>query len=229
VVDRSQRLRIPFVLASLMLVFAVPAIAGTGPTAGFIESWTAVNDLRGWGGGFGTIEFSNPGTGGVLGSNDGYLIVSTLTNGGSLGTYSVGSEYVGDWVAAGIRSVKFWLNDVNVDEALEIHFSIGMEHSNMWQYNQGFDPPHGTWAQYVVDLTDSTKFTRIFSGLGSFEDALRGVTRVHFRHDLSFTPVPDPPHPDNVNADVGIDQFELSDASVPTAPLTWGRLKILFR
>lgn len=200
---------------------ARPCFAGGGPTAGFIEEWSDGTD-RLWGGG--SASYSNPGTGGYLGVGDGYLVVSTLPSGGKLGTFKVGSEYVGDWTAAGIRSVKVWLNDVNTDDDLEIHFSIGSEHTNFWQYNEGFRPPHGAWAQFVVDLTDSTKFTPIF-GPTSFELALSNVSRIHFRHDVA----PFEQAPDDVLGDVGIDHLELSDETVPTVPMTWARIKKLYR
>lgn len=227
-IDRRRRRSNPLAIVLVLQSLLLPAVVPAAPVVGFIEGWTTAGDTYGWAGG---SHYDNPGTGGVLGANDGYLEFSTVPGGGLLGTYSASASYAGDWIAAGIRSVEFWLNDIHQDEAVEIHFSIGSGHASVWQYNQGFDPPHQAWARYVVDLTDSTKFTRLsFPGSTSFQEALRSVNRVHFRHDLPpFTGLPNPPQPESVIADVAVDQFTLSDATVPTVPSTWGRIKLLYR
>jgi hypothetical protein len=145
-----------------------------------------------------------------------------------LGVYSDGAEYTGDWIAAGVRSVQFWLNDVGADEPVEVHLGIGVSNLNFWQYDVGFQPPHGAWQQYLVDLTDSTRFTQLF-GTGSFSAALRTANKIHFRHDRApFLPEPNQ-EPDLIAADVGIDRVELSTSAVPARPGTWARLKALYR
>ena len=207
------------------LIAAAPAgSAAANPVLGFIEEWTGT-DLHNWVGGSvgGSVDVTNPGTGGRQGAGDGFLLMSRSTV-GNLGVYTIGSEYLGYWLAAGIQSVRVWLNDVNTDDPLEIHFVIGHAQVNVWQYNEGFLPPHNGWAEFVVDLTDSTKFTQTF-GPGTFDDALRDVDRLHFRHDLA----PYMQFPDPIQADVGIDHVELSGVNVPVVPTTWGRLKVRYR
>jgi hypothetical protein len=213
----SVRLPITVLIATAAVLH--PAIARSAPTSGFVETWADSGMTTSWSGG---VFFENPGHGGVGGADDGYLQVATGTP-ANLGTVSFGTEYVGDWLAAGIRTVKFWLNDVGADEPLEVHFGIGRRF-NFWQYNPGFSPPENAWAQFQVDLTDSTKFTRII-GSGAFAEALQNADRVHLRHDQSpFIQQPDP-----IQADFGIDNFELSDQSVPVLRTTWGRIKQLYR
>lgn len=209
------------VSAALSILISIPAGAGPGPTAGFIEEWNGTS-VATWVDGLET-QLSNPGTGGITGPGDGFLLFSTSSP-MRLGVFSLDNAYLGDWAAAGIRSVKVWLDDVGTDDPLEIHFVIGASHANLWQYNPGFDPPHGQWAQFVVDLTDSTRFTQ-FAGTGTFSEALHSVDRIHFRHDHP----PFTQNPDLIQADVGMDHLELSDQVVPNRWTTWGRIKALYR
>src|SRR6185503_8976651 len=126
-----------------------PCLAYAQPTAGFVENWPGTS-LEGWGGG---ATYSNPGTGGVGGAGDGFLMVNRPLI-GNLGTTSQGTEYVGNWTAAGIVAVKLWLKDVGGNQALEIHFAIG-NGGNFWQYNLGFLPPEANWQEFTVDLTSA--------------------------------------------------------------------------
>jgi hypothetical protein len=194
-------------LASLLLAPA-PGRGVAAPMLGFRETWPGTS-VQGWGGSI-SITYSNPGTGGVGGAGDGFLMMAKPEPPGHFGTRSTEAEYVGDWVAAGITQVRVWLNDVGAEQALEIHFSLG-NFDNLWQYDPGFVPPLGEWAQFTVDLTNSAAFTHIisFDGLG-FEDALRDVQVVHLRHDLPpFSQFPDP-----IAGEVGIDELLLTNGTV---------------
>jgi hypothetical protein len=208
------RIAVLGVLASALFV----ASAAAGPTLGFLENWPGTS-LQGWGGG---ADLANPGAGGMGGAGDGYLLVSTPFP-AHLGAMSVGPEYAGDWMAAKVNVVKVWLNDVNAADPLEIHFSIGNAF-NFWQYNVGFSPPHNAWKEFAVDLTSSANFTRII-GQGTYEAALQSVDRIHLRHDLS----PYAKTPDFLTGDFGIDRLLLTSDAVPVAPISWGRLKSLYR
>ena len=220
----SLGVRRSLVLAALVAAVRVGG-ASAAPVVGFVEEWPDTS-RQGWGSFSGLMNYSNPGTGGSQGAGDGFLIMSNthLVAGGSFGAFSGGSEYAGDWVAAGINSVRVWLNDVGAADPLEIHFVIGKAQINVWQYNEGFQPPHDAWAEFVVDLTSPAKFTQIF-GPGTFQAALQDVDRVHFRHDLA----PYLQNPDIIKADVGIDHLVLSGENVPVISTTWGRLKALYR
>ena len=208
-------------IASLVVLAAVlsaPA-ALSGPLVGFAADWRAADALGSWGGG---AELANPGTGGVGGADDGFLMVSTPFP-AHLGTMSMGPEFAGDWIAAGVTKIHVWLNDVIASEPLEIHFAIG-NGANFWEYNLGFVPPHNAWQEFVVDLQAPTDFTRII-GQGTFQAALQRVDRIHLRHDL-------PPFiqsPDYIQGDFGIDHLLLTNVAVPVQPITGGRLKSLYR
>lgn len=188
--------------------------ADAAPMVGFIEEWPGTS-LQFWGGG---SNYSNPGTGGLLGAGDGYLVINSYTTPqGKLGGFSVGDEYLGDWIAAGIDEVQVYLNDVNADENLEIHFSIGQALSNVWQYNVGFIPPENQWAPFVVDLSSSANWTRTH-GSGPFSAALQNVDRVLWRHDRApYTLLPD-----SISADVGIDHMVTSNHLVGIEPRASG-------
>jgi hypothetical protein len=153
----------------------------------------------------------------VGGDGDGFLQVGRTTS-GHLGIRSFGSEYAGDWSAASVTQVRFWLRDVGADETLEIHFGIGTP-LNFWQSDQGFIPPAGQWAEYLVDLTGPAGFTHIISLDGlDFDAALAAADRIHFRHDLSpYAQLPDP-----IIGDFGVDRVLLTNGSVgvgrPDAP-----------
>ncbi len=204
----------PFSVALALVLagaFALTGTARSNPTLGFVETWPGTS-VQGWGG---AASLTNPGTGGVGGAGDGYLRFST-PNGlqHNLGVNSFGLEYSGDWTAAGINRVHLWFNDVGADDPLEMHFVMG-NGLNLWQYDVGFLPPNGSWAQFVVDLSNAAKWTQIF-GTGTFAQALQAVDRVAVRHDKSpFVMAPDP-----IDADVGLDNLVLTNALATGVPLS---------
>lgn len=207
IVRPTLRPGVALILAALV---ALPGSAHAAPTLGFVENWSGAT-LHDWGGG---SAYSNPGTGGFNGAGDGYLRLST-PNGlqHKLGARSFGLEYQGDWQAAGITQVRLWLSDVGADDPLEMHFSIGIEQVNFWQYDIAFLPPAGQWAEYVVDLSSATNWTHHI-GTGTFAQALQGVTNIHVRHDHA----PYVQLPDDIDADVGLDRLLLTNGVVGVEP-----------
>ena len=84
-------------------------------------------------------------------------------------------EYVGNWTAAGITKVRLWLNDVNVADPLEMHFSLGRapafpDAGNFWQYNVGFIPPSGQWNEFEITLKGD-RLTVVLNGKTVIENA----------------------------------------------------------
>ena len=208
----TQRLRsvppAPALLALLALALvARPQTAHAAPALGFRENWSGTT-THGWDGGFGPgIVYTNPGAGGA--ENDGYLHIASATV-ANFGTRSVGPEYVGNWLTAGITQVRFWLNDVGAQQNFEIHFAVG-NFNDLWQYNPGFIPPLDSWAEFTVDLSDSTQFTHTIAldGLG-YLAALQNVAVVHIRHDHPpFMQQPDP-----ISGDLGVDELLLTNGTV---------------
>jgi hypothetical protein len=195
-------------LVGVALAGAAPA-AHAAPVVGFVESFPGTS-LGSWTSG---NNVSNPGAGGALGAGDGYLFVSTPGFNSNLGAVGIGTEYVGDWTAAGANRVRVQLNDVDADHALEIHFGIGTM-TNFWQYDIGFMPPENAWAEYTVDLSAPGSFTRII-GTGTFAAALSGADRVLLRHDRA----PYVQAPDTLNADFGLDEFTIAADVAGVAPV----------
>jgi len=192
------------IVTGLVLAVGVvhPGIVRAAPTLGFRETWPGI-DVAGWGGG---ANYTNPGSGGLGGASDGYLLFSTPSNlMHKLGASSFDLPYVGDWVAAGITQVRLWLNDVGVDDPLEMHFAIG-NGVNVWQYNPGFLPPNNQWGVFTVNLSSSANWTHII-GTGTFAAALQGADRVLVRHDRA----PYSQFPDEIDADVGLDDVLLTN------------------
>ncbi|MGH7723798.1 MAG: FlgD immunoglobulin-like domain containing protein [Candidatus Eiseniibacteriota bacterium] len=186
--------------------------AVAAPVIGSLE--TFASGTGEWDGG--GLE-SNPGTGGADGAADGYLHVQSGFQ-QHLGSRNDGLTYAGDWIAAGADRVRFSLSDVGEDQDLEIHFAIGLT-NNLWQYNTGFLPPDGAWAEFEVDLSSASAFTRTI-GLASatFPLALSGATRVLIRHDKA----PYTQGPDMIVGEFGIDNVLITSSlvGVPGGPGT---------
>ncbi len=196
----SLRFSSLFVAAGLLT--AATAIAQ--PTLGFREDFPAANGTGTWAGG---AIVSNPGTGGLGGINDGYLVVAR-DFAAQLGTVSTGPEYQGNWTTTGITQIRLWLTDHGSDEALEIHIGIGNQ-SNFWQYNPGWLPPSGSWAVFVADLSSSANWTRIIGTTGTFTQALQLADRLNVRHDNS--PYSQQPNP--LIGDFGVDHIVLTNGT----------------
>ncbi len=174
--------------------------AAWGATFGFVDEFAGPG-TNGWGGGTPT---SNPGTGGVGGAGDGYLLLEQGFA-GFLGARSLNFNYQGDWTVAGIDKLTLYLNDVGDADPLEIHFLISDNPlSTTWQYNVGFSPPQGCWQKFTVDLSSGANWTRTRGG-ASFEEVLAGVERVTIRHDLA----PYIDFPDGLAGDFGVDRITL--------------------
>jgi flagellar basal-body rod modification protein FlgD len=205
--SRARILALP--LATLLIGHGTPSHAA--PAIGFIERWNAPPSNSTW---LSNAENTNPGAGGAGGAGDGYLRIARSVF-APLGAYSDGPEYKGNWLVANVNRIHLSLNDVDANQALEIHVSIGNQ-SNLWQYKTGFSPPEHAWAQFTVDLTDSTQFSHIIALDGKgFAAALQNADRVLVRHDLA----PFSQTPDSLIGDFGLDDFELTssllDAGTP--------------
>jgi hypothetical protein len=167
---------------------------------GNVDEFAASGDLANFSGG---SFHSNPGTGGIGGSSDGYLQLENFTP-GKFGTRSASIPYIGDWITDGATGVAFWLRNVS-GAAFEIHFSLGTS-QNFWQYNVGHIPT-GEWQRFIVTFDNPGDWTRII-GSGSFAQCLEFVDRIHFRHDLPpFTQTPN-----NIAGVLGIDRIKILGA-----------------
>ena len=175
-------------LASSLALGLKPAAAA--PALGFQEEFAPADTTAGFLSG---AQISNPGTGGRLGSGDGFLRIARTPFPGQFGAFNSGPDYAGNYIAAGVTRVVFWLNDVETNENFSIHLGIGST-VNFWQCNTGFSPPEGGWAAFSVDLRDSTNFTQIIATPNtSYTLALTAADRMLWRHDLPpFIMSPDP-------------------------------------
>jgi len=208
----SRAVTLCLALSGLVALLLAPRPAGADPVPPFVEHWSAPGDHAGWASG---SLLSNPGTGGVLGAGDGFLMITTTTP-FQLGANSSQPAYTGNWLAAGANKVRFWLKDVGNPNPLEIHFSIGNT-ANLWQLNTAFIPSTAQWTQFTVDLTDSVDFTHIIAAppFLPYALALQSVSRVLIRHDLA----PYAQMPDTITADFGLDEFEILSSGSTGVPL----------
>ena len=197
--------------AFLVPMALVPAPAIAGPTIGFVEDFQPPDSLAGWNS---QATNSNPRTGGVGGTGDGYLRIARAGFEGQLGAKNVNADYAGNWLSGGADRVKFSLNDVDGDQNLEIHFVVGSQNS-FWLYELGFIPPENKWVEFTVDLSDTASFTNIIDFTGqSFSEALTGVDRVQIRHDVA----PFIQNPDLTIGDFGVDDFKIESTTVGVDP-----------
>jgi hypothetical protein len=157
----------------------------------------------------------------VDGAADGYLRVTRDTP-LNFGTRSFGPNFSGDYLAAGITHIKFWLNDVDANQDFAIHLGIGTG-INFWLHRTGFQPPENSWAEFEVDLTDSDQFVQI-RGSAAYDAALQEVDRILFRHDLD----PITSTPEGIQGELGIDKIQLLAVN-PVESHTWGKIKAVFR
>ena len=202
-------------LATLALVthfVLTPAPASAGPTVGFVENFAGAGNTAGWDP---ITLVSNPGTGGIGGASDGFLLITRSGIAAQLGSKNQGLDYVGDWYATGADRVKFSLNDVGANQNLEIHFCFG-DVSNFWQCNIAFIPPEHAWAEFTVNMRDSTNFTKIidFTGTSTFSQALHATDRVLIRHDNA----PYIQSPDAILGEFGVDGFKIENSLVAVEP-----------
>jgi hypothetical protein len=191
----------PSIAATLGLLSAI-ATAASALTPGFEADFES--NLYGFGGG---STVANPATGGV--GDSGYMAVSNAFE-NQLGARTEDADLTGDYTTAGVTGIRFWLNDTGADDALELHVAIGRAFGNVWQYDTGFDPPNGSWAEYQVPLNDGTGWTRII-GSGTFADAKATSDRLLIRHDLS----PYTQFPETITADFGVDSITLEPVTIP--------------
>lgn len=167
----------------------------------FTQNFAGIDNLGGFDGGSGS--YSNPGSGGVGGASDGFLIVGN-SKPGFLGARNTTADFAGDFLDAGVVRISFWLNHVSGDD-LEIHFGVGQAFGNFWQLNTPFIPTTGEWRKFSAELsTNEADWTRII-GSGSLEDALRNADRILLRHNAPpYQQVPQP-----VVAELGIDNVRI--------------------
>lgn len=165
-------------LAPVLLAVALGSTGALAVDVGHLDSFSVAGELNGWGGG--SFIYDNPGTGGVHGANDGFLLVSNPVP-INFAARSGSSAYAGDWIEAGATGISFWLRDVGGTGDLEIHLGIGLAFSNFWQSNIALRPTD-EWQEFTITFDDPSQWTRIIGG-GSFENALRNADRILFRHD----------------------------------------------
>jgi len=195
--------RIPTLIATLGL-FAAAAMPASALTPGFVAEFES--NLHGFGGG---SSYTNPATGGVGGG--GYLEVANAFS-NQLGARTEDADLTGNYTLAGVTGVTLSLNDTGADDTFELHLVIGEAFSNVWQYDTGFDPPNGSWAEYSVPLNDDgTGWTQII-GSGTFAAAKAASDRLLIRHDFApYTQFPNP-----IAANFGVDNITLEPVPIPT-------------
>lgn len=192
------------------LLCCAPALAVSTP---FTEDFTD-GTTRGWSGG---AFVSSPVTGGVGGTGDGFLRIAT-ENDAFLGSRNRGIEYAGDYIAAGVTTIKLWLADIEGDQDLDVHVAIGRR-TNLWLFNAGFAPTE-EWSEFTVDLTDESLWTQIAGGTAglTFTEALSSADRMLIRHDPApFAPVGT--GPDLITGEVGVDRIQFIPAPGAALPL----------
>lgn len=189
-------------IQAVRLATLLPCAGALAATPCFIQRFAAMDDTGGFDGG--SNSYSNPGTGGVGGAGDGYLLVENF-EAAFLGARQINADYIGDHPGAGIVRVTFWLNDVGEKDDLEIHLGLGAAFANFWQSDQPCVPAHNEWRKFSVEIAPDDAGWTLLIGDGTLADALAGADRFLLRHDVApYTSAPEP-----VAADLGIDNVRL--------------------
>jgi hypothetical protein len=184
----------------VLLIAVCSAAACLAADPGFVEEFSGAGNLGSF---FSGATLANPGTGGAGGAGDGFLVLSRQTS-GNFAAATISTHFIGDLVADGVTGYRVYLNDINTDEAFDIHVALGSSGTNFWIYNQSFLPPNGSWAAFDVSISDASQWTRV-QGSGTFSDALRFCDRFQIRQDAS----PFGSGGDVFVGDLGIDRVEV--------------------
>ncbi len=156
----------------------------------------------------GDALLDNPGSGGADGVDDGYLRV---TQPGSLALVAADfhNVYAANYLTNGVGGFLVSLNDVNTDEAFEIHFGLTAPTASgltTWVCNAPLMPAHNAWTTHFVRLQplNEAQWTRV-GGSATFEESLSSASRPFFWHDRA--PLTNNPEP--ITGDLGIDRITL--------------------
>ncbi|MEM1330967.1 MAG: PEP-CTERM sorting domain-containing protein [Planctomycetota bacterium] len=199
------------IMIGLVGAAAMPASATINN--GFFEDFDSGTGGFGFNPGQSSVEITNPGTGGVGGAGDGFLSVETTSNDQLAARAVNAQQYQGDYLAAGVTSISFWLRDLGQQDAAIIRVGLGARQGNFWVSNRSWDATDD-WQRFGVELTDASQWTQII-GSGSFEDALRNADALQFRHAV----LPDGRRPDSLAGSFGVDRIALVPAPSAVAGL----------
>lgn len=187
----------------LFILVAGVAVSGAAHavTNGFVEDFSV--DTGGFGGnsplGPSTREIG-PAQPGFGGATNGFLNVTAGT-GDNLATRAIGGNYQGDYVAAGIDEIAFWLVDTDTLDDAVIRVGIGDRRNNFWLSNRNWDVG-ADWERFSVDLVAS-QWTQVIGSDGDFEGALRNADVLQFRASADGTAR----EPDAIVGSFGVDNI----------------------
>ena len=179
---------------------------------GFVLKFQNAGDTGSFFGGSsaGTL-YTNPGTGGVDGVNDGFLRIENF-NLGHFGGYTQLPQFQGDWLSAGVARLEISMKNISGSN-FHMHVCIGNSNQNMWQLNTVFSPG-AEWETFVVDFENivPSEWTRI-RGSGTLLQALSDADRLLLRHDIApYTPTPNP-----IIGVLGVDNIRIVAIPAPSA------------
>ncbi|MHC1768626.1 MAG: hypothetical protein AB9869_30825 [Verrucomicrobiia bacterium] len=162
----------------------------------------------------------NVASGGPAGANDNFLQLTSLGGAGPgsrLSTISFGSQWAGDYIAAGVSFISMDVRNLgSTDLSLRLSFSdpvAGPPSNIAFSSAAVFLPAGGGWTPifFPIDLAN------LSGALGDVETALRNTTELRIYH----SPSPNAPNPvspiSSAVAQIGIDniQARAADARTP--------------
>jgi hypothetical protein len=200
------------------LAFVASALPAMSAVPGFVQEFASAGELGGFGGG---ATLSNPGTGGVGGAGDGYLVISRTTP-ANFASFCTAPEVTGNLLADGVTGFSVWLNDVGAHQNFEIHVAVGNGPTNFWVYNPAFFPLDNTWTRFDVDITDASLWTQI-TGTGTFQNAMQTADRIQIRHQI-------PPFTQNAGSiagDLGVDRLTVNPVPEPSSLIALAPMLLL--
>jgi hypothetical protein len=167
--------------ASLISWFALVALVAAVPASGIaLGQLDDFQDgtLESWGGGSGTgTVLTNVPNGGPDGIGDRYLQITAANS--HLGTNNA-VQWTGDYLAAGVGKIRFFLNNTGINP-LALRISVFGPGGTFTTTDETWLDPGTGWV--VVDFVlDSASLTQT-SGFGTLAATLANVSTVLLRHD----------------------------------------------
>ena len=182
-----NRIKVGFLtkrMATTMVVLQTIGCCGTACAAALhVDDFQSGTKL-GWSGGlFGDGLPTLEPTGGPAGDGDAFLNMSA--NATNLATYNRGASWTGDFDSIGATLVTADLMNTMGSEPLDVRVVLFGPHAKNDRWTSSTPaavPPDGIWRNYSFSLAE-TDLTHV-AGLSSFDELMKNMARVMFRHDL---------------------------------------------
>jgi hypothetical protein len=193
--------RAGFIAAAALAALVGAHPAGASPVAAQVNDFEG-GTTQGWTNGIGAADPGNVNTGGPGGAGDNFLRVSARGGAGAgsrLTSFNRGSQWIGNYVTAGVTSVEMDLKNFGTSTLvmrLGLQETAGTRYASTVPFNL---PADGLWHHAAFPL-NATSLTRI--GSTPVATALTRVSELRIIHSAGADFMGDP-----IAASVGVDNI----------------------